>query len=160
VAARSNPAAQAERMLTIERTFDAPRSLVFACWTQKEHLDAWSCPRGYSISHSEGDLRPGGRWRVCMVAPDGSELWLGGVYRDIVPNELIVMTHVWDGEDGKPGHETLLTLRFEERGGKTKLTLHQAVFDSVESRDGHEGGWGEALDKLAEHMAAGQGDAP
>lgn len=159
MAARNSTAAAAERTLTIERVFDAPRSLVFDCWTRPEHLDVWSCPRGFRIGHSEGDLRPGGRWRVCMVAPDGAELWLGGVYRDIVPNELLVMTHVWDDEAGKPGHETLLTLRFEERGGKTLLTLHQAVFDSVESRDGHMGGWSECLDKLAEHLAALRGGA-
>jgi uncharacterized protein YndB with AHSA1/START domain len=143
-------------MFVITRVFDAPRHLVFQAWTQKEHLEKWSAPRGFTIPYSEGDLRPGGRWRCCMRAPDGKELWLGGVYREIVEDELLVMTHAWE-EDGKSLHETVVTVRFEDQGGKTKLTAQQTGFDSIESRDGHEGGWNECLDILAEHLATVRG---
>ena len=88
-----------------------------------------------------------------MRAPDGQELWLGGIYREIVANRLLVMTHAWD-DGGKPGHETLVTVRFADLGAKTRVTLEQTGFDSVESRDGHRGGWSECLDILAEHLAA------
>jgi uncharacterized protein YndB with AHSA1/START domain len=137
----------------IERVFDAPVSLVWQAWTQKEHLERWSAPRGYTIPRSEGDLRVGGKWRCCMRAPDGHELWLGGVYREIIPNKLLVMTHSWDDESGRPGPETIVTVRFKEQGGQTVVTLQQTGFSTVASRDGHRGGWSECFDLLSEHLS-------
>jgi uncharacterized protein YndB with AHSA1/START domain len=153
VAARNSVATLDERTLVITRVFDAPVSLVWQAWTDGKHIAKWSAPRGFTIPTSEGDLRPGGKWRCCMRAPDGKELWLGGVYREIVPNKLLVMTHAWDEESGRPGPETIVTVRFEDLGAKTKVTLQQTGFDSIQSRDGHAGGWGECLDLLAEHLA-------
>src|SRR5882724_12596120 len=98
------------RVLTIERVFDAPVDLVWKCWTQKQHLDAWSAPRGYTIPKSEGDPRIGGKWHCTMCTPDGHGIGLGGVYREMVPHKKLVMTHVWD-EDGI---ETVVTVRFED----------------------------------------------
>jgi uncharacterized protein YndB with AHSA1/START domain len=152
VAARNNLAQADDRTLVIERVFDAPVDFVWKCWTEQKHLEKWSAPRGFTIPHAEGDLRPGGKWRCCMRAPNGNELWLGGVYREIVPHKLIVMTHAWE-EDGVPGHETLVTVRFTATGGTTKVTLTQTGFDSAGSRDGHAGGWNECFDLLAEHLA-------
>ena len=145
--------ASAAPELTITRIFNAPRDLVFKAWTRKEHLDRWCCPRGFTIPWSEGELRSGGAWRACMRSPDGVEHRLGGIYRVIVENELLVFTHAWEDVTGKRGHETLVTVTFADRGGKTEVTLHQAFFESTESRDGHEGGWSESLDRLAEHLA-------
>jgi uncharacterized protein YndB with AHSA1/START domain len=88
-----------------------------------------------------------------MRSPEGADLWLSGVYREIVEPERIVFTHTWLDDDGKPGHETLITISFAERRGKTEMTFRQAVFESVESRDGHRGGWNECFDKLAEYVA-------
>ena len=139
-------------VLAITRVFDAPRSLVFQAWTRKEHLDRWCAPRGFTIPHSEGELRPGGRWRCCMRSPDGVDHWLSGTYREVVENELLVFTHTWE-EAGKRGHETVVTVRFADQGGKTKVTFHQATFESVESRDGHAGGWTECLDILTDYLA-------
>jgi len=135
--------------LTIVRTFDAPVSLVFRCWTEPKHLMRWSAPQGFTIPNADGELRPGGPWRSCMVKPDGTKLWLGGIYREIVKDRLLVFTHAWDNEDGSPGHETVITVRFEDLGGKTKLTFHQAPFENLGSRDGHQGGWNECFERLA-----------
>jgi uncharacterized protein YndB with AHSA1/START domain len=154
VAARNNVATLDARTLVITRVFDAPVSLVWQAWTQGEHIAKWSAPRGFTIPRSQGDLRPGGAWRCGMRAPDGKELWLGGVYREIIPNRLLVMTHAWDGEGGRPGPETVVTVSFEDLGGKTKVALRQSGFDSIESRDGHAGGWGECLDLLARHLVS------
>lgn len=152
--ARTSPRARsAQPQLVITRILDAPPSLVFKAWTEREHLVHWLCPHGFTLTHCEGDVRPGGAWRSCMRSPDGRDLWLGGVYREIVEPERLVFTHAWDDADGKPGHETLVTVTLADQGGKTKLTFHQAFFDSVESRDGHAGGWGECFDKLAVHLA-------
>jgi uncharacterized protein YndB with AHSA1/START domain len=141
-----------ENGFTLTRVFDAPVDLVWRCWTEQEHLARWSAPRGYTTPTGEGDVRPGGRWRCRMVDPEGGEHRLGGVYREIVPHKLIIMTHAWD-EDGKPGHQTIVTVRFEDLGRRTRVTLEQSGFDSIESRDGHRGGWSECLDILAEHLA-------
>jgi uncharacterized protein YndB with AHSA1/START domain len=153
VAPRSNLAQADDHALVLERVFDAPITLVWKCWIEKEHLDRWSAPRGFTMPYSEGDLRPGGIWRCCMRAPNGNELWLGGVYREIVPHKRIVMTHVWE-EEGTPGRATLVTVRFEDLGGRTKVTLEQTGFDSTGARDGHAEGWSECFDILAEHLAA------
>jgi uncharacterized protein YndB with AHSA1/START domain len=139
----------------LTRLFDAPVDLLWRCFTEQEHLAKWSAPRGYTIPSGEGDLRVGGKWRCCMRAPDGTELWLGGTYREIVPEKLLVMTHAWE-EGGEPGPETLVTVRLEDLGGGTKVTLEQSGFTSDEARDGHGGGWSECFDRLAEHLAAMQ----
>jgi len=140
--------------LVLTRILNAPRALVFAAWTEPEHIKQWSCPHGFTIPVAEGDFRVGGSWRTCMVKPDGEKLWLYGVYRDIRPVELLSFTHIWEEDDGTPENETLVTVQLEDLGGKTKLTLTQQFFASVESRDGHEGGWTQCLEKLATHLAA------
>lgn len=141
-----------DRQLVITRVFDAPVSLVYRMWTDPEHIRQWLAPRGFTIPHSEGEMRQGGAWRSCMRTPDGKDLWLSGVYTELVPDKRIAFTHAWE-DGGKRGHETVVTITLEGHEGKTRLTLHQAPFESVESRDGHGGGWGECLDKLAEHLA-------
>jgi uncharacterized protein YndB with AHSA1/START domain len=140
--------------LVITRVFDAPPTLVFQAWVEPEHLVHWSAPWGFTITHCEGDLRPGGAWRSCMRSPAGEDLWLGGVYREIVENERLVFTHAWDGKDGRPGHETVVTVTFTAEGGKTKMIFRQAGFESVEARDGHQGGWTQCFDRLAARLVA------
>jgi uncharacterized protein YndB with AHSA1/START domain len=142
----------ADKVLVITRVFDAPRSLVFQAWTRKEHLDRWCAPLGFTIPYSEGDLRPGGAWRCCMRSPDGVEHWLSGTYCEIVEDELLVFTHAWEDDRGKRGHETLVTVRFADQNGKTKLTFHQAPFESVEARDGHAGGWSGCMERLSDYL--------
>lgn len=151
MAAKKSPRKKpAEPRLTLTRIFAAPRALVFAAWTQPEHLKQWSAPHGFTIPVSKGELRAGGKWRACMGSPEGEKLWLHGVYREVVPGRRLVFTHTWTEPDGGPGHETVLTVRFSDLGGKTKVVLTQVGFDSVESRDGHRGGWSQCFERLAE----------
>jgi uncharacterized protein YndB with AHSA1/START domain len=159
MAAKRKPSPKAvEPKLTLTRIFAAPRALVFAAWTQPAHLSQWSAPRGFTIPVNEGVLKPGGKWRACMVAPDGMKLWLHGVYREVVPDKLLSFTHTWEGEEGAP--VTLVTVRLADHRRGTKVTLEQTGFDSPESRDGHEGGWAECLDRLAELLAKLQATKP
>lgn len=139
--------------LVIRRRFAAPCELVFRAWTQGEHLARWCCPAGFTIPFSEGDIRPGGRFRTCMRAPDGTDHWLGGTYREIVPPETIVFTHSWEDADGRPQHETVVTVTLRPDGDATQLTLHQAFFATQASRDGHRGGWMQTLDKLEDYLS-------
>jgi uncharacterized protein YndB with AHSA1/START domain len=143
-------------VLVIERVFDAPRSLVFKAWTEPERLARWFGPRGFTSTVLSADFRPGGSYRFHMRSPAGEEHWLQGVFREIVEPERLVSTFVWTDVEGRPVlPETLLTITLEERGGggKTKLTLHQAIFESVSARDSHNGGWSSSLDRLAEYLA-------
>jgi uncharacterized protein YndB with AHSA1/START domain len=144
-----------ERQLVITRVFDAPRALVFKAWTQPEHLARWWGPRGYSLPSCQIDLRPGGAYRFQMRSPGGDIHWWHGVVREIVEPERIVWTCSVNNADGTAiSAETLLTVTLAEYAGKTKLTLHQAIFESVAVRDAHSNGWNDALDRLAEHLAS------
>ena len=135
------------------RIFDAPPSLVFRVWTEPQHLVHWYGPRGFTLPSCKLDLRPGGAWRSCMLSPEGREYWVRGVFLEIVEPKRLVFTYAHENEDGAPGHETLVTVTFAEQGGKTKLTLRQAVFESVKERDSHRGGWNSSLDRLVEYLA-------
>jgi uncharacterized protein YndB with AHSA1/START domain len=145
--------ASATRELTITRVFDAPRRLVFKLWTDPKHLARWFGPRHHPATSISMDVRPGGRWRHCLRSPDtGNELWLGGVYREITPPERLVFTFAWE-EEGERGLETLVTVTFTERNGKTTMMFRQVPFQSDQERDGHSYGWNSTFDRLADHLA-------
>jgi len=143
-----------ERVLVITRIFDAPRRLVFKAWTEPERMVHWLGPRGFTSTIIKMDLWPGGTYRFHMRGPDGDDHWQQGVCREVVEPERLVMTYAWaDANGGATRPETLLTVTFEEQNGKTKLTLHQALFESVTACDAHRGGWTSGLERLAEYLA-------
>jgi uncharacterized protein YndB with AHSA1/START domain len=148
----------AEQVLSITRIFDAPPSFVFKFWTQSEHMAEWSCPKDFMTTFCEGDIHPGGAWRMCMRSPEGKDYCIRGIYQEIAEPERIIFTHAWENPEGKPGHETLVTVSFskygEKTGEQTKLTFHQGVFESVAERNSHEEGWNECFDKLADCLKA------
>jgi len=155
-AANLSPAAgasTAERELVITRIFDAPRELVFTAWTEPDRAVRWWGPQGFTTARYEIDFRPGGAYRVCMRSPEGTEHWQRGMCRELVEPERLVFTFAWEDAQGRPGHETVVTVTFAEYGAKTKLTLHQAVFETVTARDLHQGGWTSALECLADYLA-------
>jgi uncharacterized protein YndB with AHSA1/START domain len=142
-----------ERELVITRVFDAPRSLVFKAWTEPEHMVKWFGPQGFTSTILRNDLRPGGAYRIYMRGPEGDDHWTQGVYREIVEPERLVMAGSWADSEGNPTRpETILTLTFEEHGGKTKLTLRQALFESVTARNEHQHGWSSSFERLAEYL--------
>ena len=154
MAARSKPVVEpAERVLVIERLFDAPPALVFKMWTEVEHLARWWGPRGFTVLSYKADVRPGGAFRFGMRSPEGSEHWAQGVYREIAAPARLVFATAWEDAQGKPGHQTEVTLTFAAEDGGTRLTLHQAVFESTTARDLHEGGWRSTLELLGEYLA-------
>jgi uncharacterized protein YndB with AHSA1/START domain len=143
----------AGRELVVTRVIDAPRRLVFKTWTQPEHIARWWGPQGYTTIHCEMDIRVGGAYRFGMRSPQGTEHWKRGVYREIVEPERIVFTFAWESAGhGVPGHELLTTVTFAEHGDKTKLTLHQAEFETTEGRDDHVTGWTSCLERFADYM--------
>lgn len=143
-----------ERTLVITRTFEAPRERVFDAWIDPRHLVHWWGPHGFTVPAYEMDVRPGGAYRIEMRSAEHGVHVIRGVYRQIEPPVRLVMTWAWEDENGEPGHETLLTLTFEEAHGGTVLTLHQALFESAAQRDSHRGGWSESLERLAALVSA------
>ena len=146
-------AASVDRELVITRTFEAPRHRVFQAWTEPSQVARWWGPQGFTTTYCDMDIRPGGAFRVCMRSPEGAHYWKQGVYREVVEPERLVFTFAWEDAEGEPGHQTLVTVTFTEQGGKTKLTLHQAVFETVEARNEHQRGWASCLERFAEYLA-------
>jgi uncharacterized protein YndB with AHSA1/START domain len=137
----------ADNELLIVRTFDAPPAVVFALWSSAEHMKRWMGPKNFSCPEVTIDFRVGGAYRGMIKSAEHGENWFGGVYREIVRDKRLVFTFIWENEGPSAGIETLVTITFEERDGKTVQTFHQAPFRNIERRDSHVGGWNEAFDK-------------
>jgi len=138
-----------DRQIQITREFAAPRQLVYKAYTTPELIKRWwSGDRG-EVTSAEVDLRVGGRWRYVMTANGGFEVAFHGEYREIVPNERLVTTEVYEGA---PEGEAVVTHIFAEKDGRTTLTILMELPDR-ESRDavinsGMEGGMQESMDHL------------
>src|ERR687895_2671986 len=101
----------ADEQILITREFDAPRHLVYRAWTTPDLVKRWWTAKRGEATVAEIDLRVGGRWRYVMVTDDGFEVGFHGEYREIVPNERIVSTEIYEG---MPAAEALNTLTLTE----------------------------------------------
>lgn len=106
--------------LLVTREFDAPRALVFRAWTTPELIARWWTARRGDVVSIEVDLRPGGRWRYVMTATGGFEVAFHGEYREIVPDERIVTTEIFEGA---PDAGAVTTTTFDEAGGRTTVAI-------------------------------------
>lgn len=138
-----------KRTLTIQRTFNAPVELVFSAWTKPEHLVRWFGPNDFTLPTCEHDFRVGGKFRICMRAPDGSDHWVRGEYLEIDPPHKLAFSWIRNDAEPDPWVDNVVTVTFEELDGRTHLTMHQALFATMAFRDEHRGGWIECLDRLA-----------
>jgi uncharacterized protein YndB with AHSA1/START domain len=143
----------AERELTVSRVIDARRPLVFKAWTEPEQIARWWGPKGFTTVEYQMDVRPGGLYWLVMRSPEGTDHRKRGMYREIVAPERIVFTFAWEDADGRLGPELLVTVTLDELGSKTRLTLHQGTFGSVEWRDSHVLGWTSCLERFGDYMA-------
>jgi uncharacterized protein YndB with AHSA1/START domain len=144
-----------DEQILITREFDAPRHLVWEALTTPELVRRWWHAKRGEVTIAEIDLRVGGTWRYVAVTDDGFEVGFHGEYREIVPNERIVSTEVYEGAPAGSAEEgTLNTMTLTEVDGRTTLqTLVQAP--SKEIRDaiiesGMEAGMQDAFDLLEE----------
>ena len=132
--AKLNVTTPSEREIVMTRLFNAPREIVYDCYTKPELLKRWMHgPDGWSLVVCENDLRVGGTFRWVWRGPDGQDMGMGGVYREIVRPRRIVRTELFD-EDWTGG-EVLGTLALSEQGGSTTVTTTM-LFVSIEARDG------------------------
>lgn len=129
-----------DKTLTIERTFDAPVELVYRAWTDPASLCRWWGPEGMSTPNCDLDVRPGGKWRTCMVNSEGAEHWVQGTYKVVEPPTKLVFSWAWE-EDGVPGHETQISISFTGNGDKTDMLFVQEGFETAESCAAHGEGW-------------------
>jgi uncharacterized protein YndB with AHSA1/START domain len=108
--------------IAVTREFDAPRHLVWEAHTKPELLKRWAAgPPGWEMAVCEMDFRVGGAWRWVLVGPGGAEMRLHGVHTEIVPDELVSRTEVF--EPAWYSGEAVTTMSLKERGGKTTLTV-------------------------------------
>jgi uncharacterized protein YndB with AHSA1/START domain len=158
---------EASYELTMTRTFDAPRDLVWRAWTEPEMAKQWMGPRGFRATEFTTTRTPGQPRHLSMEGNvPGTEklrcLKQGGNTIEVRPPELLKYTFAWGdrshvGLDESLYSENIVTVRFEEApGNRTIVHFHQAPFATEGERDGHSGGWNSALHKFAEFLAAEQ----
>lgn len=127
-------ATPSDREVVITRDFDAPRDLVFDCHVKPDLVRRWLLgPPGWTMPVCDIDLRVGGRYRYVWRGPNGEDMGMGGVFREIVRPERIVTNELFD-EDWTGG-ETLVTTVFTEQGGRTRSTV-TVLYASNQAREG------------------------
>jgi uncharacterized protein YndB with AHSA1/START domain len=141
-----------DTQILITREFDAPRRLVYMAWTTPELVKRWWSADMGETTIAEIDLRVGGRWRYVMVTNKGFEVAFNGEFREIVPNERIVFTEVYEGAPAEAGAEAPVnTITFTETAGRTIVrlltqTATKALRDMI-IQSGMEGGMQKAWDR-------------
>lgn len=155
----------------MSRVFDAPRDLIWKCFTEPERLKQWWGPKGFKVLASKMDLRPGGSYHYGMQTPNGQAMWGKFVYREVVPQERMVFINSFSDEEGgitrHPGNENwplemLSIFTFAEMpGGKTKFTVTWAPYNATEeerktfdsNRQSMLQGWGGTMEQLEVYLA-------
>ena len=153
----SRDSKSSEEELVVTRVFDAPPELVWKAWTEPEHIKQWWGPKVFTAPSITNDFRVGGNYLWGMQSPqfgEGQVFWVTGVYREIVTPERIVCSQSSADENGNVVSmganfplETMITVTFEDVGGKTRLTLRHAGMP-LDTSGGAQQGWNESFDKL------------
>lgn len=160
----------ANNEFTISRTFDAPRDLVWKAFTDPERMKQWWGPKGVKVISSKMDLRPGGIYHYGMQTPDGHEIWGKFVYREIVPQERLVLVNSFSDKDGNLTRhpmspnwplEMFSVFTFAEHQGKATVTIRWWPLNAseqerktfAEARASMQQGWTGTLEQLAGYLA-------
>lgn len=143
--------------VTITRTFDAPREMVWDAWTDSEQVAEWWGPEDFTVPHCELDVRPGGSFHVDMEAPDGTVYPDAGEILEVEePKRLVLVSRAFVDEDGEPQLETKSTVTFEADRERTHLTLEAEVLTATPEvavhLEGMEAGWTGSFEKLDDYL--------
>ncbi len=138
-------------VLVVRRHIQASPDRVFTAWTTPQHLTQWWGPPGVECTDAHVDLRVGGGFRLANRFPDGSTVWIAGVYEHIdSPNQLV---HTWFMESDPDPASERVTVDFVESNGGTDVTVTHTGITNPGARDAHEGGWVGCLDGLVDLLA-------
>lgn len=155
------PTKTAVQDLVIERIFDAPKERLWKAWTDPEQMKRWWGPEEFTAPYAKIDFRVGGKYLFCMRSPEGKDYWSTGKYREIISMQKIVYIDSFADEKGKVvsadyygmsadyPKEMLVTVTFEDLGGKTKQILRHVGFPDAENLEGARIGWSTSFEKLA-----------
>jgi uncharacterized protein YndB with AHSA1/START domain len=137
-----------DREISLTRTFDAPRELVWQAWTERDRVVRWWGQDGFTTTVREMDVRPGGTWRFVMHGPDGTDYDVRAIFIDVVKPERLVFDH------GEPPFRVTVTFHEESHG--TRVTM-SSLFASAEERDrvyedGAREGGPQMFDRLGEYL--------
>jgi uncharacterized protein YndB with AHSA1/START domain len=152
--------------LTITHIFNASLDVVWRAWTDPEIFKRWWGPKEFTTPIVKIDLKVGGKHFNCMQAPDGENFCSIGTYQEIKPEEKLVVTDSFADENGQivPSTyyglgegfpmEMLLKIYFQEKEGKTELTLRHSNIENISESDLNDmrQGWIESLEKLDEYL--------
>jgi uncharacterized protein YndB with AHSA1/START domain len=156
MAANSNAAGDAglttRPSLTLKRRLNAPPEKIYQAWTDPQKIVRWFAPARVKPGTESAsiDARIGGRYRLSFDMDDGEHHEVGGVYREMVPNERLVFSWAWHST---PERESLVTVLLQPDGEGTLLTLHHEQLSDQAARDSHERGWTGMLDNLEHNLA-------
>lgn len=143
---------ETKQSLRLTKVIQATPEQVFAAFTESDHLKAWSCPEGGTVTKAEVDLRVGGAFNIVMDMGKATVESARGVYREIDPPRRLVYTWDWDDPENKMG-ETVITVELTPLGDGTEVVFSHDLFPSLELKTAHEKGWTSCLTKLEAHMA-------
>ena len=137
--------------LTLTRRFSAAPEKVYAAWADPQRLVQWFGPGSVEEGSVEADidLRVGGRYRISFRA-NGNYNEVGGIYREVVPNQRLVFSWAWHST---PERESLVTISIKPDGSGTLLVFNHTQFVDEKARDNHERGWTDLLGKLETYLA-------
>ena len=137
--------------LTLTRRLRAQPEKIFAAWTDPEKLAQWFGPARIKpgSARAELDVRVGGRYRISFAHESDEYSEVGGVYREVVPNQRLVFTWAWHST---PERESLVTVELKPDAAGTLLTFHHERFADEKARDNHAKGWSELFERLENYL--------
>jgi uncharacterized protein YndB with AHSA1/START domain len=139
--------------LEIKRFINAPRTRVYAAWTDPAQLKEWFGPVWVRTCDLVAEARVGGKFRWDVINCDGKEVTIQGDYREVVPGEKIVFTWKHCDDELWENRISIVSVEFSDRNGGTELRLKHEQLPDDESRDGHNRGWNSVLDKLEKFVS-------
>jgi uncharacterized protein YndB with AHSA1/START domain len=153
--------------LNFSRVVDAPRELVYSVWTEPEHFAQWFGPHAVAVPFCRIDPRPGGELHFCHRLADGPEIWIKGIYREVVAPQRLVFALGFVDASGRPAAHPmfpewpidtviLTTVTFVDLNGKTQLTVRQVLEPALPAtpdafkrhHEGAQAGWTQTLERL------------
>ena len=137
-----------KRSLQIKRFINAPRSRVYAAWTDPAQSKQWWGPESVRTRNFAADVRVGGKYRWDLINQEDEEMSVFGEYRELVPEKKIVFTWKWDDDEIWENRTSIVTVELSDRDDGTELILRHEKLPSEESRDRHNEGWNSVLDRL------------